>query len=1494
MRTSRKAHLLSFFLPLVLAAANTKAANLLHNGDFEYPIEPCWIEDPRDYFPPVSDIDRDTEEQGDDDYEAFVYRGTKAGFSKLTQTVAVGSAGETTVSFSACLQTWRTTLFSDAVAMICIYYLDSSWNTIARTEYVKATYDVGPGDPTWHKKIVEHEDWFSESVNVGSEFSHFSGVSTGQVKYIQVVAMAIASGLMPGDATVWLDDVKVSGPKPNPPEGFLGLFAPFTGYSDDPVNTATGNFVHQMTDLQMVSYGRGPDIRFVRTYNSQGTSVGHLGSGWNSSFDVRLTDDTDKPSYPAVCIGWDNGQLSTWVPGTEAGEFSPVNAGLTDALRKNEDGTWTLTKKSLDVYRFDVGGRLTSMADRNNNALEMHYDDGAHPERLTNLSACGGRSLTFDYGAGGQLTSVEDHTGRRVEYGHKEGRLTEVTDVLGNKILYEYDANGFLQGITDQRSVRVVENTCDANGRVIEQLDGNGNLTSFAYDVPVAGNTTITDSLGHQTIHTHDNQLRLVEIKDPIGHTIYYAHDEDNNFLLMEDRNGNPVEFEYDDHGNVTKTVAADGAITTIEYDEHNLPIRQVDAMGNSTQWEYDPNGNLLRRINALGGVRSWTYNSHGQKLTERDEGGNTTSYTYDANGLLVAIVDALGNKTEYAYDDLWRRTVVTDANGHTTTYEYDPADRLIAVQGPITSLSFEYDEVGNRIRETNGRGLTTRYYYDENGNLTITEEPMGRVTTFNYDSLDRKVSMTDGNGNTTLYDYVPAGNLKTITDPLGNITTRTHDANGNMISETDATGRAVTYSYDAMRRRTERRDGLSNTWRWEYDLLGRLKRYIDANENATTQSYDALGRLTRLTNAVGGITEYRYDELGNPVEATDVEGGITRRKYDAGNRLIEEMDELRQECIYAYDGVGNLISRRDADGKTTCFTYDEEDRIVGVTRPDGSQVGFSYDANHNRISMTDSTGTTSYAYDSLDRLVQSIDGFGNEVGYEHDVFGNRTTLTYPDGKRVTYAYDEANRMTVVTDWADQRTEHKYDDVGRLAEVTYPNGITESRTYDEAARLKTLSYARLSETPFLHYDYVRDHEGNPVEVIQEGALSPHLNAPDQITYDYDEASRLLLSTEGSYSYDSRGNLTARTVKGIASVFQYDFENRLVSQVCGANSVQHVYNGEGNRVARTENGKVTHYVLDHSRSMSHILCETDASGNITAYNIHGLRILARVPTDNSPRYYHCDAIGNVIALTDENGDVTDRYAYTPYGILAGREGTTSNPFTYVGVLGVAQEMGGLFFMRERFYDPTLGRFLSREPNRFVEWPTWLSPYLYVGCNPIRYVDHAGTSRFEWSPDVPEPHPLYFYTRRAATSAYQKAREIAGSVLSKAWVTAVGGVLGKPIALLAEHSWEAYETWKALSQIPKPGHPLEGPRRELHKVMLLSSYPYVPHGPAKVAQFYLELDAAAMIQAQLYYQRGAFYRPSWARQGATPEQIEMGYWLWEGYVSDWLLWVKSGGA
>ena len=163
-----------------------------------------------------------------------------------------------------------------------------------------------------------------------------------------------------------------------------------------------------------------------------------------------------------------------------------------------------------------------------------------------------------------------------------------------------------------------------------------------------------------------------------------------------------------------------------------------------------------------------------------------------------------------------------------------------------------------------------------------------------------------------------------------------------------------------------------------------------------------------------------------------------------------------------------------------------------------------------------------------------------------------------------------------------------------------------------------------------------------------------------------------------------------------------------------NTYTYRYDALGSRVAKIVNSEETRYVGG--------LAETDSSGNITAYYVYGYGLISKITPSNQAYYYHFDGLGNTIAITDSSGNVVNKYSYDEHGKVLNQEEAISNPFKYVGRYGVMDEGNGLLYMRARYYDPEIGRFINKDPIGFAGGD--LNLYAYVANDPINFIDPSG--------------------------------------------------------------------------------------------------------------------------------------------------------------------------
>lgn len=112
-------------------------------------------------------------------------------------------------------------------------------------------------------------------------------------------------------------------------------------------------------------------------------------------------------------------------------------------------------------------------------------------------------------------------------------------------------------------------------------------------------------------------------------------------------------------------------------------------------------------------------------------------------------------------------------------------------------------------------------------------------------------------------------------------------------------------------------------------------------------------------------------------------------------------------------------------------------------------------------------------------------------------------------------------------------------------------------------------------------------------------------------------------------------------------------------------------------------------------------------------------------------YHSNPTGSTAALTDMSGSVVNSYAYDPFGVPARNE-TVPQPFMFVGQYGVMFEPEDIYYMRARYYDPNVGRFISEDPLGFGGGDVNL--FAYVTNNPVSRIDPFGlyTEVLVWQP------------------------------------------------------------------------------------------------------------------------------------------------------------------
>jgi RHS repeat-associated protein len=525
-----------------------------------------------------------------------------------------------------------------------------------------------------------------------------------------------------------------------------------------------------------------------------------------------------------------------------------------------------------------------------------------------------------------------------------------------------------------------------------------------------------------------------------------------------------------------------------------------------------------------------------------------------------------------------------------------------------------------------------------------------------------------------------------------------------------------------------------------------------DENRHRVDFSYDAMGRVTGVkeyystSNYYG--TSYTYDGLGNLAKSVDAKGQTITYTHDDLNRITLTIYPDGFNETRTYDSVNNLVAKRDPNGNTVTYGYDAFNRMTNETYPDGSKATFSYDKNNNIISLSYKGNSATFTYDSRNRETSetwTIGGSQYTLGYGYDGVGNMVSTTYPDGTLVKYSIDPLNRIGNVTSGGTTLASFAYTNSSMISKITYGNGVQTTYTYDQRNRPMRVKVVQGAST-LLDLNYTFDPVGNVAGINTESYTYDFLNrqtiatgpwgtvkygydgvgnrlwlykSPTNTTYGYGAYDRLTSVGSTTYTYDNNGNLKTQTSGSTTTSYFYDFDNRLTKVTQNSSTLgNYTYSASGTRIQKIESGITTVFL---NKGVS-VLYEKQTSGGstVTDYVYMGSRMLAKL-SGSSIYYFHQDALGSSRLVT--TGSTTSFSSnYQPFGPQYGASG--SDP-TYKYTDKPQDAATGLYYFGARYYNTTIGRFISRDPaGPQTKDPQSLNPYAYARNNPETLTDPTG--------------------------------------------------------------------------------------------------------------------------------------------------------------------------
>jgi len=1031
----------------------------------------------------------------------------------------------------------------------------------------------------------------------------------------------------------------------------------------------------------------------------------------------------------------------------------------------SNDGLVYAVASSVSIKRLDTNGNiLSTFSTSSGTPIDIVVDNQGYVYILTTY---------YDYYYYILYLRVEKHDANGTLIGSPWGSVGTGDGQFSNPVAIAVDDSGNIY-ISDNNTGEYRVQKFNSSGTYISKIL-MPMFSGGAQDITISNDNLYCNVFNSARIFTKNWTVHLDQVEETIGSKtsrIRYVYDSYGN-VVTEYRDGDTsistddsaVYREY--YPNTTANILSKVAREYVrDYQSNTVKEAKYYHDGNNTSYTTAPTkGNLTRveqKKDASNSVSSYyTYDTYGNRLTEQDPRGNTTTTTYDStyHTYPAAKTYPITGLTEsYTYDPGTSNLLTsTDVNGQVTTYTYDTFKRLISVNKPLgqnPDITYDYPDWGTLGQQR----IITKTFYDENDNTKYL------WSADYFDGLGRVVqTQTNGESGytiiagTTEYDscgqvakqYVSQDIASTLsayyTTGIANWknTSYTYDGLGRVIEQVNADSTSVSNDYSTAWQNTITNERLIKKV-YYYDAFHRL---IQIDELDDSESLYA-------------ATTYTYDALGNLIDVCDADDNHTHMEYDMLSRKTAMTDPDMGSWSYEYDANGNLTSQTDANEQTITMVYDTLNRLTAKSGT-GLSVSYTYDAyvsgsnygKGKRTGMTDALGTTSYKYDARGRQTEekrTVSSVNYTTSFAYDGADRNTTITYPTGEVVTQAYNGRglpntlsgatagslvtgttyNALGLVTQitlgntfkttFGYYGTGGTYDTTGgyygRLWEIkTLPQaGGTAvqdvKHTWDAGGNLATRQDVFTSETETFTYDFLdrlTGVSGPYTESFTYNAIGNILTKTGT-SYTYGSSSHKHAVTAAgstSYAYDANGNMTTR----VSHTITWDVENRLIGVTGGASFV---YDGDGIRVKKTESSQTILYINKYYE-------KNITTGVVTTNYYLGDKLIA-TRAGTTLTYVHQDALTGTSVTTNSSGTSTGSIKFFSFGQT--RSGTVPIPQKFTGQ---RLDSTGLYYYGARYYDPSIGRFISADtlvPNTIN--PQDMNRYSYVLNNPLKYNDPTG--------------------------------------------------------------------------------------------------------------------------------------------------------------------------
>jgi RHS repeat-associated protein len=828
---------------------------------------------------------------------------------------------------------------------------------------------------------------------------------------------------------------------------------------------------------------------------------------------------------------------------------------------------------------------------------------------------------------------------------------------------------------------------------------------------------------------------------------------------------------EYDGLNRPIKGTAPDATVSQTRYGfiPSAIRVRSVDALGRSKVHASDGLGRMVNVEEYTGVCTTPT------TCAANWVGYASTTYAYSGLDNLTGVTDQAGNQTSIAYNGLGEKISMTDPDMGSWVYGYDANGNLTSQRDARNQwIYMSYDAINRldtkRLNSTTGTIIEQRCYEGACGNT----DPQFKINARGRLVHVQRFSDAGAWSNSQVYFYDPRGrvnkqrnqvNTPEIGGSVSPETSWTYDQSDRVASMTYPNGEVMNSTYNAAGQQVTLQ---SATWGTtppnsfaivsgaDYNALGQAIRTKFGNGLTSAQYFFGGNLNAPITN--GGNVNYRYGRLRQTC-VLPTASGLAGECQDSGvaARAGAGVGSAQFNMYYDYDAVGNISATYDQYGPTGInYAYDALDRLTGVSG------GITQNYTYNEIgNMTSKTGIGTMSY--------------NDPAHKHAV-------THIGAGQIA-TYDANGNM--LTRWnSNTWYNHQWNAENRLTRVTEANSLTPDIRFEyegAGARAKkvdvaTAGYDALTVYVGSHYEASNDQvwvddrlPRGAVPAVNDDAWTWVSASPAPRTGNTGHQSSLFAGMHQHYFTAAEEKLSVAAGDKLYAWIYVDPANP-PSEVMlqwyaddatgwehraywGANNINFGTNGTASRFracaclpaagrwqligvpassvgleGKTVSGMA--FTLFGGRATWDKAGKLSQSLNVQTshYKFNGKNVAVRnligQASNINVTWLHGDHLGSASMASNGNGVKIGELRYMPFGEPRLPSGGIGNDKRFTGQRAHA-ELGGLMDYNARFYDPTLGRFISADTIVPRTWdPQGLNRYSYVLNMPTIHTDSTG--------------------------------------------------------------------------------------------------------------------------------------------------------------------------